>query len=224
MPSEAQILAVDGCPDRPRKTCHACGHPQPIGEFGPSRKGRDGLRTTCLRCDRLASYTYYHEGGGREAKADYLARPDVRERRRRLEAARKGEPRRVSNLAYAATPRGRLVLGRCRDRFELRRAVDPGKRATIEARIALYDREIARLDRGHELPAEPAPPAGDCDYRGVHRTRHGTFSVVVSVPGKGQVRGGSHPTIEAARAEANRLAFEHGGVRDYAIPKWRRQA
>lgn len=222
MPSEAQVLAIDRVPDKTAKRCSICRHSKSTDDFALDSKRPDGRDGRCKRCRRLHYNAYYHEGGGKEVRADYNAQPEVQERHRRYNAAKTSEQRRESNLAYRATLRGRLVFRRCQDRCRLRRATDPRKRATIEARLALYDREIARLDRGHELPAEPVPPAGDCDYRGVIRTRHGTFTVVVSVPGKGQVYGGSYATIEEARRIANRVGEEQLGVEDYAVPKWRR--
>lgn len=150
MPTEALVLAIDRVPDNTVKRCETCGRTKRLDEFARNRSKPNGLQSCCLQCMRLRAYTRYHEGGGKEARAEYLARPDVRERNRRYREGLKGEKRRASNRAYLATARGRLVAGRCNARCELRRTTDPGRRAAIEARIALFDREIARLDRRAE--------------------------------------------------------------------------
>jgi hypothetical protein len=232
MPTEAQVMAIDRVADRTekKKRCTNCGHPKPIGEFGRNRSTRDEHTSQCLWCLRVARTEYYHEGGGKEVQAAYQARPEVKARRLEYERGRP-ERRRASRRAYNNTTRARVAKCRCKARRKLREAVTDGRRAELEALIALYDREIARIDahkateRAAELPAEPVPPAGDCDFRGVVRTKHGTFAVVINLPGRGngQVRGGTHATIEAARAEANRLGREHG-IDEYAVPKWRRRA
>jgi hypothetical protein len=223
MPTEAMTLAIDRVPTQSLRICTGCG-PRPRGAFSPRPRSPDGLRSRCKRCERLAQHVHYHDGGGKAKCAEYKAREDVklrdRERARREDVKRRAKEQRRKR---AATPRGKFVKARSNARERLKKATTDGRRAELEAVIKACDRELARLDAGHELPVEPVPPAGDCDFLGVHRTKHGTFSVLITVPGQGQVRGGSHATIEAARAEANRLGREHG-IDEYAVPKWRRRA
>lgn len=222
MPDEARVLATDRVPTRSLRLCSGCG-PRPRDEFSPDAKSADGLRSRCKRCERIASHAYYHDGGGKEKRVEYVAREDVKQRYRER-AGRADIKRRWNELRRLrdATPRGKFVKARSNARFRLGQAKTDERRAELQAMITACDREIARLDREHELPQEPVPPAGDCDFRGVVRTKYGTFSVFVSVPGRGQVYGGSYATIEAARQEADRLGREHLGIEQYAIPKWRR--
>jgi hypothetical protein len=230
MPSERHIQAIDHIPDRVPRRCARCRRWKPRDEFARNKSKHDGFHTYCKQCLRIAAHTRYHEGGGKAAKAEYLARPDVKERRKEYEKARRGERRRASNLAYAATARGKLVLGRSKARSQLRRATDPGRRAAIEARIALFDRELARLDAARELAAEPEPrvraprvrKGGGSPMRGVYITENGTYAVKVGIGSGKSVSGGTHKTLEAARDAANRLGLELLGINEYAVPKRRR--
>jgi hypothetical protein len=233
MPSEAMTLATDRTADRLTKRCTNCGKWKARDEFVRDRTRRDQLHIHCKQCQRNRMYARYHEGGGKEAQAAYHARPEVKARRRDRELARREDVKqrqRKQRRERGATPRGKFLKARSNARERLKRATTDEQRSRLVARIAACDRELARIDarkaaeRAAELPAEPVPPASDCNFRGVHRTKHGTFSVLVTLPGKRQVRGGTHPTIEAARAEANRLGREHLGIDEYAVPKWRRRA
>jgi hypothetical protein len=145
MPDEARVLAVDGCPDRETRRCAHCRRWRARDEFprDRSRPGKRGYR--CKQCQRIDAYEHYHEGGGRAAKAAYLARPDVKRRRREADVLRRAK-REASKVAYRETPRGKLVIGRCHARSRLRRATTDGQRDRLAARVALYDREIARID------------------------------------------------------------------------------
>lgn len=227
MPTESRILATDGCVDRAVKCCTNCGRWKARDQFPRNRAKRDNLESQCKQCRRNAAYTHYHEGGGKAVKAAYGVRPEVKAHRLR-DAARQAR-RKAAKALYEKSPRGKLVQCRSKARAKLRRATSDEQRGRLEALVAACDREFARLDqlaqaaRDHELPQEPLPPADDCDYRGVIRKPDGRFEVLVHVPGRGQVYGGSHATIEAAKREADRLGRDHLGVEEYAVPKWRRR-
>jgi hypothetical protein len=236
MPDAARTLAVDGCADREPKRCARCRNPKPRDEFGRNASNPDGYSRYCLWCKRMLSYVDYHEGGGKEAKAAATAPPDVRARRLERDArwrAGRREQRRASSAAYARTPNGRLHKQRSNTLCILRRATDPEKVARLEARIALFDAEIARLAaREDELPAGPpksrktsaGPPkprpraayGSRSVARGIHVTREGTFKVKVS-DGKGSaIQGGTFKTRDEARIAANALGLQLLGIEGYA--------
>jgi hypothetical protein len=154
MPTEAHVLAIDGVKDRAIRLCTGCDREKARDEFSPNPRAKDGLRSWCRRCERIAAYERYHEKGGREKAAAYHARPEV-EARDRAYRTQHAERYNAGQVAYRRTPRGKLVSSRGTAISKLRRATTDRQRACLEARIALYDREIARLDRGFELPAEP---------------------------------------------------------------------
>lgn len=209
---EALVRQVDGVPDRPAKVCSKCGHPKPLDEFGPCARAADGLRSQCRYCDRIDEFVRYHEGGGKERAAAYRSTPEYRARNRERAKAHR-EQHTEAVRAYRKTPKGRLVHGRSGAVRDLKRTTSDAGRAQISARIALYDAEIARLDRLRDVEQEPV------DYRGVSPQPDGRFEVSVYVAGRGTVYGGRFGSIEDARVRADALAFEHTGVRDYAKPK-----
>jgi hypothetical protein len=235
MPSAARTMAIDGCPDRESKWCANCRNPKPRDQFGRNARNPDGRSTYCLWCKRLLSYVQYHEGGGKEAKAAATAAPDVRARRLERDArwrAGRRQERRDSSAAYARTPNGRLRKQRTNTLCALRRATDPAQIARLEARVALFDAEIARLAaREHELPAglprarvPDGPPkqrlratyGSKSVARGIHLTKEGTFKVKVS-DGKGaSVYGGTFKILDEAKVVANALGRRVLGIDGYA--------
>lgn len=227
MPTEAQILAIDRVPDKkPEKRCTNCGYPKPIGEFARNRTRRDGHSDQCRQCLRIGAYERYHEGGGKEATATYNARPEVKARRRDYDRGRQ-ERRDASRAAQRKTPRGKVLECRYSARSKFRRAVTDERLAALEALIAAYDRELARLDATKGLPAEPdAGPGrkyGKSPARGVYLTPAGTYEVKVSVGKAKSVRGGTFATLDEARDAADALAFRLLGVRGYATPREERR-
>jgi hypothetical protein len=231
MPSEALILATDRCPDkRPEKRCTRCRHWKPCDEFSRDPTRASNYRNWCKQCNRLTAHAYYHEGGGKEKHAEYLAREDVkrrtRERDKREDVKRRHNER---NRIRAATPRGKLIRARSNARFYLARAMTDERRAELLTLIAMCDREIARLDarreaeREAELPAEPpkvrAARGTNSPCPGVYRTKAGTFEVKISVGKNRSVRGGTFATLDEARAAANELAFKLRGIVGYAVPR-----
>jgi hypothetical protein len=235
MPSEALILATDRCPDkRPEKRCTRCRHWKPCDEFSRDPTRASNYRNWCKQCNRLTAHAYYHEGGGKEKHAEYLAREDVkrrtRERDKREDVKRRHNER---NRIRAATPRGKLTRARSNARFYLARAMTDERRAELLTLIAMCDREIARLDarreaeREAELPAEPpkarAARGTNSPCPGVYRTKAGTFEVKISVGKNRSVRGGTFATLDEARDAANELAFRLRGVRNYAVPREERR-
>jgi hypothetical protein len=234
MPSEAQVLATDRVPDKKTKRCSNCKKPKALDEFSRDPTRASGYRNWCKLCNRLTANVYYHEGGGKEKHAEYLAREDVkrrtRERDKREDVKRRHNER---NRIRAATPRGKLIRARSNARFYLARAMTDERRAELLTLIAMCDREIARLDarkaaeREAELPAEPpkarAARGTNSPCPGVYRTKAGTFEVKISA-GTGQTaRGGTFATVDEARAAANELAFKLRGERNYAVPREERR-
>jgi hypothetical protein len=235
MPSETQVLAIDRCPDRrPEKRCTRCRHWKPCDEFSRDPTRASNYRNWCKQCNRLTAHAYYHEGGGKEKHAEYLAREGVkrrtRERDKRVDVKRRHNER---NRIRAATPRGKLTRARSNARFYLARAATDERRAELLTLIAMCDREIARLDarkaaeQEAELPAKVTAPrdrkCGKSPCRGVYCTPAGTFEVRVSVGKSRSVRGGTFATLDEARAAANELAFKLRGERNYAIPREERR-
>jgi hypothetical protein len=231
MPTEALIQAIDRVADKKaKKRCTNCGHPKALDEFSRDPTRASNYRNWCKQCNRLTAHAYYHEGGGKEKHAEYLAREDVkrrtRERDKREDVKRRHNER---NRIRAATPRGKLTRARSNARFCLARAMTDERRAELLTLIAMCDREIARIDahkaaeQEAELPAKLTVPrvrkCGKSPIRGIYITPAGTFEVRVSVGKARSVRGGTFATLDEARDAANELAFRLRGVRNYAVPR-----
>jgi hypothetical protein len=222
MPTEAMTLATDRVPTRKTKRCSNCKKPKALDEFARNRTRKDLHSAQCLLCVRIARHEHYHEGGGKDVQAAYRARPEVRARIREYDRAQavRFKP---GHVAYGKSPRKKVVACRSEARRKLGRAATDERRAALAARIALCDREIARLDAEHELPAEPpkarAARSSRSPAKGVYRTPAGTFEVKISA-GTGQTaRGGTFATLDEARAAANELAFKLRGIVGYAVPR-----
>jgi uncharacterized small protein (DUF1192 family) len=225
MPSEALTLATDRVPDKKaKKRCTNCGHPKALDEFARNRTRKDLRSAQCLLCVRIARHEHYHEGGGKAVQAAYRARPEVRARIREYDRAQAARFK-PGHVAYSKSPRKKVMACRSEALRKLGRAATDERRAALSARIALCDREIARLDAEHELPAEPpkarAARGTNSPCPGVYRTKAGTFEVKISA-GTGQTaRGGTFATLDEARSAANELVFKLRGERNYAVPRER---
>lgn len=141
---EAMVRRIDGVPDRPAKRCSHCRHAKPLDEFPKQADAHDGLSCWCRDCKRIDVYVRYHERGGREKKAAYEAREEVKVRRVQTKLAYR-DRRRDNDLAYMATPRGKLVHERAVAAVRLRDAYG-ARWDRLQARIAALNIEIARLD------------------------------------------------------------------------------
>ena len=138
------------------KRCPRCDRLKPVAQFYRSSRSRDGLQGWCKQCSRLSVGEYRQTDLYRAWKAAYRGRPEVREKDR---VAHRAPASRARNAARARSVRGRLVHTRWYHARQLRDATDPARIAHLEALIAAYDREIARIDpRAHELPAMPPAP------------------------------------------------------------------
>jgi hypothetical protein len=222
MPSEAVILATDRVADKKaKKRCTNCGHPKALDDFARNRTRKDGHSAQCLLCVRIARHEHYHEGGGKAVQAAYRVRPEVRARIREYDRAQ-ADRFKAGHVAYGKSPRKKVVACRSEARRKLGRAATDGRRAELQARIALCDREIARLDAEHELPAEPpkarAARSTRSPAKGVYLTPAGTFEVKISVGKSTSVRGGTFATLAEARDASAALAFRLRGERNYAVP------
>lgn len=129
-------------PDRRR--CPSCGKTKPLGAFTPRKGG--GVYCWCRTCVRVGVGAYQQTEAYREWLKAYLARDDVKARRAETDRKR-AESRRPKARAYRATPRARILHCRRQARARLRAAESPEKRARLEALIASYDSELARIDR-----------------------------------------------------------------------------
>jgi uncharacterized small protein (DUF1192 family) len=223
MPTETLILATDRVPDKKaKKRCSNCKKPKALDDFARNRTRKDGRSAQCLLCVRIARHEHYHEGGGKAVQAAYRARPEVRARIREYDRAQAVRFK-AGHVAYGKSPRKKVMACRSEARRKLGRAATDERRAALEARIALCDREIARLDAEHELPAEPpkarAARGTNSPCPGVYRTKAGTFEVKISVGRSRSVRGGTFATLDEARDAANALAFKLRGVRNYAVAR-----
>lgn len=221
MATAAHTLAIDKVADREPKRCTNCGHWKGRDQFGRHPKNGDGLQTQCRDCHRIAEYTRYHDGGGKAAKADYQARQDVRERRRAYARANR-EVALASKRDYRTSLRGRLFNGRRQALKRLATDQDEAARERTAALVAGYDRELAKLGVIPELPSGPPKPRPRAAYgsksvaRGVHVTKEGTYKVKVS-DGKGaSVYGGTHKTLDEARAVANALGRQVLNIDGYS--------
>jgi uncharacterized small protein (DUF1192 family) len=222
MPSETQVLAIDRVADKTKKRCTNCKKWKARDQFARNRTRKDLLSAQCLLCVRIARHEHYHEGGGKAVQAAYRARPEVRARLREYDRAQAARFK-AGHVAYGRSPRKKVMACRSEARRKLGRAATDERRAALEARIALCDREIARLDAEHELPAEPpkarAARSSRSPAKGVYRTPAGTFEVKISVGKARSVRGGTFATLDEARDAANALAFKLKGVRNYAVAR-----
>jgi hypothetical protein len=221
MPTAARVLAIDKVADRTPKKCSNCHQVKARDRFSPNLKNGDGLQAHCQDCHRIAEYVRYHDGGGKAAKAAYRARDDVKERRREYERTHK-EAAHARVRAYRTSLKGRLHDGRYQARRRLAAATDEKSRARATALVAAYDRELAKFGATPELTTGPLEPRPRAAYgsksvaRGVQITKEGTFKVKVS-DGKGSaVQGGTHKTLDEAKAVANALGRQVLNIDGYA--------
>jgi hypothetical protein len=165
----AEAAAVAAAADASRKRCPRCERVKPRGAF-PPRSDRPGkLRSWCRTCDRLIRAARQQAEPYRAARAAYEARPEVRERRRRSDAARKGrrrradaerrQQRREARARWRGTPLGKLRNGRSVTLARLRAATDPARVERLTVLLAQYDRELARMGRRARKPRPAAAKA-----------------------------------------------------------------
>jgi hypothetical protein len=124
------------------KRCSHCRKTKPLDAFAyiPSRKT---LASWCKVCVRVGNSEYRRTEKYRAYIAAYLVRPDVKERHRESSERRR---RRGYKTPPDCTARHRVLACRRYARCELKRAATPERRAALEAMIAGYDRELARMD------------------------------------------------------------------------------
>lgn len=127
------------------KRCTKCEMVKSLGAY-PFNKSRKCWGSWCRACVRIAVGARAQTEERRKWQADYLARPDVRERRREAERKRR-ETHKASAKAYRSSPRGKLSHSRSAARAKLRAATDPARRARLQQLIESYTREIDRLAR-----------------------------------------------------------------------------
>src|SRR3954470_20673338 len=99
--------------------CTYCRRVKPLDRFSPHRTGgrRDSLRSWCKSCERISSGLQEETQERKAWRKAYHARPDVQQRRREFDRRRNATPQRaaqnaVARLAYARTPRGKLLHSR----------------------------------------------------------------------------------------------------------------
>lgn len=131
------------------KRCARCLVPKRSADFARRTAAADGLQPWCRTCVRLYHAERYRtlSGAEKESRREYQ-RAWAAENHRRLRDEKREKQRR-----WRQTPIGRLCWNRRTYRQRLRQATDPARIARLEALIAQYDAEIARLralrdDRG----------------------------------------------------------------------------
>lgn len=139
---------------RTQKPCTHCGKKKAIHLFSPQPGHADRHQSWCRRCSNLGVGLYRTTDAYREARAEYRARPEVQEKRRAYDRARR-ERKAEYNKSYARTYMGKLAKCRSNARYRLKAATSEATRAHYRGIIAMCDREVARLKGEHELPKEP---------------------------------------------------------------------
>lgn len=131
------------------KFCANCGKPKPLDAFHADRKLRDGRQSWCKNCSRISTVEYQHTPKGLVKLAAYEQTEARKANRRAADQKRRAKSLEYSRR-YRQTAMGKLVHGRQAARYRLKRATEPERVARLEALVASYDREIARLKQQRE--------------------------------------------------------------------------
>jgi hypothetical protein len=126
------------------RRCTHCLRLKPLSHFTP-RPSRGGYpHSWCKLCQRLDRLEWRRTPEYRAWLEQYLARPEVQERRREADRKRQ-EQRRGKPRACNQTARGRILHCRREARRRLLKAETEPQRVRLTALIAAYDRELERL-------------------------------------------------------------------------------
>lgn len=135
-------MQLTDAPDGGRR-CSRCRRVKPLACF--HRRG-NGYQCYCKTCKRIAQARRRQTESYQEWNAEYLARPEVKERRQKQDHDRLPK-RRARRKELRKTLRSRLKNSRASVKHRLRHAKTEERRAVLAAQLAAYDAEIARLDR-----------------------------------------------------------------------------
>jgi hypothetical protein len=127
-----------------RKPCSHCGKTKPLDAFNRDRAMKLGRSSWCRVCKRLATDARQQTEAYRIWLTAYLARPDVRERKRESQR-RHSERRKAQQRRYRKSPWGQLINGRRQARYRLAHATDEHCRARLRELIGEYDAELQRV-------------------------------------------------------------------------------
>jgi hypothetical protein len=127
-----------------RKTCSRCCKVKALDAFYHDRKSALGRSSWCRVCKRIDTGERHQTEAYRIWLTAYLARPDVRERKREAERRRAGR-RKAPGRAYVKSPWGKLINGRRQARYRLAHATDERRRARLRELVGEYDAELRRV-------------------------------------------------------------------------------
>lgn len=134
-----------------RKKCAGpCGKVKPLDAYGSLGAGK-GQRTECRTCFRHRMAAYRQTPEWRAWYEAWVARPEVQARRK--ETDRRRYARRQAAIKAQARPAlMKLQSARSSAKGRLAREARPHRIAALEALLAAYDREIARIKKEQDDP------------------------------------------------------------------------
>lgn len=128
------------------KTCKKCGREKPADAYPRNRRSPDGRHWWCKTCMRVSMAQHRQTERYRETLSAYLSRNEVLERKRQIDRER-SEERKPRQRAYRQTPRARILHCRRQARVRLRKATDVNRQCELQSLIAMYTKELDRMDR-----------------------------------------------------------------------------
>lgn len=121
------------------KHCGRCQRTKPLEQFHRNQYW-------CKNCQRIHRMIRRQRPDVQAKEAAYRRQPHVKAAKAASDA-RRYEKSRAATKRYRQTPRGRLLHARWAARKRLSLATTDERRAALDRLCALYDAEIARLDR-----------------------------------------------------------------------------